>query len=150
MRSSSIYWVVFGGLFVVLSGCTAARMVECDRDGGVVAIPNNTNMWPTYHRDTALKLIQEKCPNGYEIVRESETVTGQQTHTSARTDTEEAPTLMLGGSEGTSEKKKKGGERRSDAFGGLAVPLGETKQTTEGTTTTYDLTEYRISYKAKH
>jgi len=149
MRSSSILGIVCAGCIAVLAGCTSARMVECDRDGGVVAIPNNTNMWPTYYRDNALKLIQEKCPQGYEIVRESEVVTGQQTHTSTRTDTEEAPTLMLGGSEGNTDAKKQGGEKRSEAFGGVAVPLGETKQTTAGTTTTYDLTEYRIFYKVK-
>ena len=58
-----------------------------------MAIPSNSNQWPTYYRDKAEKLIGEKCPDGYEVVMEEEVVTGQVTHIESRTKTKEAPSL---------------------------------------------------------
>jgi hypothetical protein len=64
------------------TGCLSnARMIDVRPDGGVVAIPANTNSWPTYNRDAAVKLMAEKCPNGYTIVHEKEVVVGQEVRT---------------------------------------------------------------------
>ena len=48
-----------------LSGCTSgARFVNDDKSArsGVVAIPDNSNVWPTYYRDSAYQLIREQYP----------------------------------------------------------------------------------------
>jgi hypothetical protein len=66
------------------TGClsTTARFVENRQgSGGIVAIPSNTNYWPTYHRDAAKKLMAEACPNGYEITTEREVAVGQEVRT---------------------------------------------------------------------
>ncbi|MFQ3592984.1 MAG: hypothetical protein SNJ82_07305, partial [Gemmataceae bacterium] len=39
---------------------------------GVVAIPANTNHWPSYHREEAHRLMRLVCPNGYTILHEEE------------------------------------------------------------------------------
>lgn len=111
-----------------LAGCNSARFVHVDQNGGIVAIPSNSNAWPYYHRDKAEALIRKKCPNGYEIVGENEVVTGQTSHTDTQTDTQQAPAL---------------------AVGGLAVPLGQTQQNTQQTTRYTDVTEWRIEYRRK-
>jgi hypothetical protein len=65
-------------LIVAASGCgTSARLVQTTPDGGIVAIPKNDNGWPYRYRETAEKLMAEKCPNGYEIVGEGEVVVGK-------------------------------------------------------------------------
>jgi hypothetical protein len=53
-------------------GClsSSAYYVWEGDNGGVVAIPNNTNVWPTYYRRQAEKLMDQKCPEGYEITGE--------------------------------------------------------------------------------
>lgn len=111
-----------------ITGCNAARCVHVDPDGGIVAIPSNTNSWPYYHRDKAEALIRQKCPTGFEIVSETEVVTGQTSQTDSQTDTQQAPAL---------------------AVGGLAVPLGQSQQNTQQTTRTTDVTEWRIQYRRK-
>ena len=126
-------------------GCNSARMVRCDATGGTVAMPCNSNTWPYYHRDKAMALMQQKCPNGFEIVSEGEVVTGQVAHTNAQTNTKENPTILLGGKDANASQKPNG----LDAFGGLAIPIGETKHTTQQTTTYRDVTEWRIDYRAK-
>lgn len=55
-------------------GCAQVRLVRDTPDGGVIAIPNNTNEWPTYYRNRAMQLMQRKCPEGYVIVGEQATV----------------------------------------------------------------------------
>jgi hypothetical protein len=59
-----------------LTGCGTARVVTRDSEGGVVAIPENTNLWPFYYHDKAMELIKEDCPHGYVIAKEEEVVTG--------------------------------------------------------------------------
>lgn len=54
----------------VMSGCTQVRLIENAPDGGVVSIPNNTNLWPTYYRNRAEDLMDRKFPEGYTIVNE--------------------------------------------------------------------------------
>lgn len=71
---------------VVLCGCMSnARYVDLNQTGGVVAIPTNTNVWPSFNRKNAEKLIAERCPHGYEIESEQEVVVG--TNTVVHTDT---------------------------------------------------------------
>src|SRR5262249_28661939 len=59
-----------------LTGCGTARVISRDSEGGVVAIPENTNVWPFYYHDKAVELIKEDCPHGYVIAKEGEGVTG--------------------------------------------------------------------------
>ncbi len=66
-------------LSIALSGCAAARYVMKDGDSGVVAIPMNSNSWPSHHRERAEKLMSEHFPAGYYIEREEEAVVGQNT-----------------------------------------------------------------------
>jgi hypothetical protein len=73
-------------MLVTLSGCGSARLIQSGPDGGVVAIPSNSNYWPMKYRDNAEKLMVQKCPNGYIIVKEEEVVVGQKTTTSEQTD----------------------------------------------------------------
>jgi hypothetical protein len=61
------------------SGCMGARLVEVTPEGGVVAIPSNTNCWPTYFHKAAEDLIQKQCPEGYVIDHEQEAVVGHHT-----------------------------------------------------------------------
>jgi hypothetical protein len=68
-----------------VSGCGSARMIQSGPDGGVVSIPSNSNSWPCRYRESAEKLMAQKCPNGYEIVREEEVVVGQRSTTAAQT-----------------------------------------------------------------
>ena len=63
---------------VALTGCTTARIVSKDANGGVVAIPENSNTWPFHYRDKAEALIKKDCPN-YEIAWQGEVATGQPT-----------------------------------------------------------------------
>lgn len=103
-------------------GCTStARMVQGTPDGGTVAIPSNSNFWPCYHRDEAERLMARKCPNGYEIVKEEEVVTGKQATTSESVDR-------------STDKAKTGPRERT---------------TTSTVTTMKDQTEYRITFRAK-
>src|SRR5262249_12562930 len=73
-------------VLVTVSGCGSARMIQSGPDGGVVAIPSNSNYWPFKYRDSAEKMMTQKCPNGYDIVREEEIVIGQKSTTSEQTD----------------------------------------------------------------
>jgi hypothetical protein len=68
-----------------VSGCGSARMIQSGPDGGVVAIPSNSNSWPCRYRESAEKLMAQKCPNGYEILKEEEVVVGQRSTTAAQT-----------------------------------------------------------------
>ena len=73
--------VMFGVAAVLagLSGCASpARYVETQSDSGVVAIPANTNAWPSYNLNAARALIEKHVGPNYEIVEEREVATGQQ------------------------------------------------------------------------
>jgi hypothetical protein len=71
---------------LALTGCMSARVVSRDPTGGVVAIPENSNSWPTRYHDQAIALIKQDCPD-YAIVREEEVVTGTVTTDRESTDT---------------------------------------------------------------
>jgi hypothetical protein len=149
MRRRALLLAVMAAAPLWLTGCESARFVQVQQSGGVVAIPSNTNAWPTHYRDHALELIAQKCPNGYVIVDEKEEVVGQRVSTDTRSDTKAAPTFMLGGASGDSSTNGKSGKSFSEGLGGIAVPLGDTRQTTYQTTHAQDVTEWRIYYKAK-
>ncbi|WP_439620404.1 hypothetical protein [Gemmata sp.] len=54
-----------------LSGCaTQARYVERTADSGVIAIPENTDTFPSFSRSEALSLIEKHVGPNYDIVEE--------------------------------------------------------------------------------
>lgn len=57
-------------LFSVVCGCADVRVVRELPDGGVLAMPMNSNCWPMYYRQRADRLMNQKCPDGYRIERE--------------------------------------------------------------------------------
>jgi hypothetical protein len=69
--SAGAWLVCVLGLLIVSAacGCASVRVVRETPDGGVIALPMDTNCWPTYYRDRAAKLMTEKCPGGYQIDR---------------------------------------------------------------------------------
>lgn len=124
-------------------GCAGPRFVQVSSDEAVVAMPDYSNCWPHYYRDNAEKMLKSRFPSGYVIEKEEEVVVGTRTYTNGRTDTEAPPALMLGGSEEQSVRTGNR-ERTSGSFGGIAIPLGETRQKHEETTSTYNQTEWRM------
>ena len=99
-------------------------MVSWTGDGGVVAISRNTDVWPCYERTAASRLMAEKCPDGYEIVEESEFVVGQTTTTTST-----------------------GGDKISL----VSVQVGPGGGTPADTvTTTANQTEYRLRFRPKN
>ena len=110
-----------------LSGCaTPAKDISFDAatGSGVVAIPANTDAWPTYNRSQAMALIQSRVGADYEIVEEREVVTGQTTSSNRQIDTQQTvnPNIPI---------------------------LPAEKKTISDTQTTRDVTEYRIAYRKK-
>ena len=71
---SLILLTVFG-----VTGCATARVVSKDAEGGIVAIPENSNGWPCRYRDKALELVKQDCPHGYVVLKEEEVPTGTRT-----------------------------------------------------------------------
>ena len=107
-----------------LSGCASPHWIMRDGNGGIVAIPENSNHWPTYYRDKADEMIKQVCPKGYAVDREGEAVVGQTTTTEQKTD------------------------NNAYDVGSKKAPVTlVTHQTTE-TTTTHDVKEYQISFHA--
>lgn len=73
-------------ILMLVSGCNHARYVMKDQWGGVVAIPNNNNQWPSFNRKHAEELIAQQCPQGYVIEGENEVVVGQESHVQTTVD----------------------------------------------------------------
>jgi hypothetical protein len=46
-------------LLAGVMGCGSARLIQLAPDGGVVAIPSNSNAWPFCYRDDADRLMAE-------------------------------------------------------------------------------------------
>jgi hypothetical protein len=62
-------------ILIGAGGCqNPVRLVSRDAQCGVVAIPNNSDTWPTSYRSRALHLIEKECPDGYKIIGEGEVV----------------------------------------------------------------------------
>ena len=128
-----------------LAGCASSpRFVHQDANSAVVAMPHDSNCWPSYYRDNADKMLRARFPQGYVVEKEEEFVTGVSTHTTGQSRTEEAPTLMLGGG-----SRNGNGNSSSRSFGGIAVPVGETRQRVTSDTTTSNQTEWRMYVRAK-
>jgi hypothetical protein len=114
-------WLV--GLFALAGGCASpARYVEKQVDSGIVAVPSNTNAWPSYNMREAYALIEKHVGPHYEIVEQREVVTGQSTSNNTQVNTDPV------------------------ANGRNPALVGE-KQTATSTTTQKDLTEWRIWYR---
>lgn len=65
---------------VSLTGCGLFQSVHYVRDdpnGGVIAIPTDTNVWPTHYRNRAEALMKEKCPQGFVIDKVEKVVLNQ-------------------------------------------------------------------------
>jgi hypothetical protein len=110
----------FGGL----TGCNSARYVTIESTGGVVAIPSNTNFWPTFNRRHAEELMQARCPAGYVIEREEEVVVGTTQSVDTTTNTKGDATLA-------------------------ALRIAPVTQETQQKTTSQNMTEWRIYYRRK-
>ena len=87
------------------SGCATsgqARYVYQDGQFGVVGIPENTSVWPTYYRAQADLLMQKHFFEGFEVVRAEEVEEGSRTLTvngtnSAQLDTDgPVPIIKVG------------------------------------------------------
>ena len=115
-------WCVCG--LAGLSGCNSARYVTVDNSGGIVAIPDNSNKWPSYNHRHAEELMQAKCPGGYVIDREEEVVTGTTQYTDTTTNTRGDPLLA-------------------------AIRVAPVTQDTQQKTTSTNQTEWRIYYHRK-
>lgn len=105
-------------------GCANARYVQKVGDEGVVAVPVNSDAWPSYNRTNALKLIEQHVGPGYEIVEEREVTTGTATTNTQNTN-------------------------REQTFNSEVPFLPAEKQTTTTTTTAANITEYHIHYRKR-
>jgi len=108
-------------------GCSSARYLVRDADGGVIAIPSNQGGFPFYYREDAEKLMSQACPKGYKILREEEVVVGQVTTNTNRSNTESRD--LVG--------------RKNQSIG--SVVTNTDSQAVE----THDKTEYRITFKSQ-
>jgi hypothetical protein len=102
------------------SGCTTARYVMRNQEQGVIAIPANTNRWPSRNREKADSLMKEHFPSGYIVEHEEEFVVGQTTQYD---------------------------EDRSGDVGLLGNRVVLSTGSRSGRATTTDQTEYRIYYR---
>jgi hypothetical protein len=112
-------------LVAALSGCASpARYVERTGDTGVVAIPANTDSFPNYNRSEAMALIQKHVGGNFEIVEEREVATGKKTFNDQHVNNEQT-------------------------WNTSNPLLPANRQTVQNTTTTQDVTEWRIAYRKK-
>lgn len=111
-------------LLILATGCasTTARPILRERDGGVVAIPDNSNRFPDFNRSQAEKVIREHVGKNFEIVREEEYVIGPVT---------------------TSETNF----TKRPALGWLIPWRWNDEATTTSTSATRNQTEYRLHYR---
>jgi hypothetical protein len=123
--------------------------VEVHPDGGVVAIPANTNAWPYYYRDKAIELIESESPGGYDIVREEEAVARKVTHVKTHTDVNPAPALVLGGPQDPPDGLPGPGSPLPGAPPNVALPLGLTHERSTQVVEERDVTEWRIHYRRR-
>jgi hypothetical protein len=110
------------GTALSCSGCAAGRYVMRSPDRGVIAIPANSNQWPSRHRQTAENLMGQHFPAGYVVEHEEEFVIGQTTHFD---------------------------EDRSGDIGLLGNYFTLSTGSRRGHATTIDRTEYRIYYRRR-
>lgn len=70
---------MFAAAVLATVGCASARVVSRNADEGIVALADNSDSWPAYHRTKARKLIEEHVGPGYEIIEEKEVTVGYTT-----------------------------------------------------------------------
>jgi hypothetical protein len=117
-------WLAFPALVLsALAGCAETRMISWNGTEGVVALPRDTNCFPTYERDAANRLMAEKCPGGFKIIDEKEVVVNQQTVTSSTGPEKPAQLVSI-------------------------KLLGGGSETTQTVTTSVNQTEYHIRFRA--
>src|SRR5262245_29994072 len=105
LRNRDIGGIAMSGRWAVLwlpillgIGCNHARIVQRNQNGGgIVAIPDSTDSWPSRNMRRAKELMARQCPNGYVIEREEEVVTGQVTETNTNTNRHGVPVLSAFG-----------------------------------------------------
>ena len=114
--------VCCASLLAIATGCSSGRYVMRNGDRGIVAIPANTNSWPTRNWDHATELMSQHFPEGFEIEHEEEVVIGQTTSY---------------------------GENLQNDVAQVAKNVTVHSGTTSGTATTTDKTEYRIHYRRR-
>ena len=117
-RKFSFWGALLAVLIVVNGGCSSARFVLKEPGRGIVAIPANTNYWPTKHREHARELMQQHFPGGYKIDKEEEVAVGETTATAEN------------------------GDGSQIELAGGWITLGSHRSTTTKT----DVTEYRFEY----
>ena len=69
-------------IILVSPGCVTdhdVRYVYQDKNFGVVGMPANTDIWPTYYHRRAENLMKEHFPEGHVIVRAEEVSEGSRT-----------------------------------------------------------------------
>ena len=89
--------VIGAFLFAGLTGCgNTARYVASAPNGGIIAIPANSDEWPTHYRRDAEKLMQAKCPQGYVIDHEEEVSVGTVTTHQTKADPDPVKGILLG------------------------------------------------------
>lgn len=72
-------WLVICVSWAGLAGCAGPRYVLKSPDQGIIAMPSNSNHWPTRYREKAEEMIRMHFPDGFEIEREEEWVIGEVT-----------------------------------------------------------------------
>ena len=107
-----------------VAGCNSARYVVQQPDGGIVAIPSNTNMWPFKHRDSAEELIRQHVGPNFEIIDQRQIVTGSTTTNVEQT-------------------------HRDPIYNKKLPNVPGERETTTGTLTTSQNTEWQITYRRK-
>jgi hypothetical protein len=117
--------LALSALVAGVSGCASpAQYVERTGDTGVVAIPAPTDSFPTYYRSEALALIQKHVGPNFEIVSEQRVATGTRTLNDQQVNNEQT-------------------------WNTSNPLLPAARQTVQNTTTTQDVTEWRIAYRKK-
>lgn len=115
-------WILCLATFMFV-GCSSARMISTDANGGCVAVADNSDVWPSYNITKAHDLIKKQCPGEYVIVKQEEVVVGQTTTRNTERNKKEVPLVK-----------------------GLVLDVQENQR---DTTTVSDRTEWRIWYQRK-
>lgn len=115
--------------FAAAGGCAApAKYIEKRADGGVVAVPDDTDCWPSYNRRAALEKIQQHVGADYVITDERRVVVGQTT---------------MGNGQSTTTNHTLNPKNP-------AYPAQQTQTTTGSSTAmTQDVTQWQITYQRK-
>jgi hypothetical protein len=88
MGRGNVRLAAVGLCLLAAMGCASgARYIVRQPNGGMVSIPENSDVWPTYYRSKADELMKKQFPGGYVVDREEEVVVGQTSTNHQSTDT---------------------------------------------------------------